>query len=104
MASSWATREKDCSRASGLRSRERRGRAGRCRPSSTTCRMSCRIRPSEGLTGESPGELVVRHVELHGGAEAALKQGVVEFLSDAGSFGETLFEAEVELRRHLQHA
>src|SRR5262245_23084823 len=42
-----------------------------------------------------------REVQLHRGAQHALQQRIVQFLREAGAFGETLFEAAVEAPRDL---
>src|SRR5271168_4170428 len=48
--------------------------------------------------------MVHRNVELHGGAEHTLQQGIVQFLGYAHAFGKALFEADVQLSGGLVKA
>ncbi len=43
------------------------------------------------------GQPVDRDVQLHGCAEKALQQGIVQFLRDASPLGQPLFKTNVEL-------
>src|ERR1700722_1532669 len=53
--------------------------------------------PQRGLGGRIRRKAIGCHVQLHGCAEEALQQGVMQFLRDARPFREPLFKTNVEL-------
>ena len=100
MASSCWIRENACSRSREPLCDERKPRTA-LRPSSITWRISCSTRPSGRLRRRILGQAVHGHVQLHGSAQKALQQRVVQFLRDAGALRQPLLETNVELAGEL---
>ena len=67
------------------------------RPSSITWLNQLKHAAQPRLLRRILGQAVDGDVQLHGGAEEALQQCIVQFLRDAGALAEPLFKAQVEL-------
>src|SRR5580700_249701 len=46
--------------------------------------------------------MIICHMQLHGGAQKTLQQGVMQFLRDACALGESFFKAHTHLLRQAQ--